>query len=96
MSKNDKSKRNKNGLFEVPKKATAETLGYIIGAFGLIAALAWNEAIKASINHFFKSEGNIISLFIYALIVTLIAVVVTTRLQNFSQKLNIEKKEEEK
>jgi hypothetical protein len=30
-----------------------QTLGYIVGALGLVAGLAWNEAIKAFIEFLF-------------------------------------------
>jgi hypothetical protein len=43
-------------------------------AFGLIAALAWNEAIKWAVAQVFPgSEG--VGLFIYAILVTILAVV---------------------
>mmetsp|Transcript_18465 Transcript_18465/g.25887 ORF Transcript_18465/g.25887 Transcript_18465/m.25887 type:complete len:168 (+) Transcript_18465:3-506(+) len=45
-------------------------------SFGLIAALAWNEAIKALFIQYFGSEtaGTTVSLFIYAIMVTLIVI----------------------
>ncbi len=46
-------------------------------AFGLIAALAWNEAIKAIILQFFPKEGGITGLLIYAILITIIAVIAT-------------------
>jgi len=46
-------------------------------AFGLIAALAWNETIKAVILQYFKTGNGIIGLFTYAILVTIIAVVAT-------------------
>ena len=46
--------------------------------FGLVAALAWNEAIQSTIREIVPLGGsNIISKLIYALIVTIIAVSVT-------------------
>jgi uncharacterized membrane protein YidH (DUF202 family) len=45
-------------------------------AFGMIAALAWNEAIKALIKEAFGETGNaLLPLFVYAIIVTIIAVI---------------------
>jgi hypothetical protein len=49
----------------------------ITAAFGLIAALAWNEAIKALIAHFFQAGDALTGLFVYAIIVTVMAVSVT-------------------
>lgn len=46
-------------------------------AFGLIAALAWNEAIKAIIMQYFQAGSGIIGLLTYAIIITIIAVIAT-------------------
>ncbi|MGC9516335.1 MAG: DUF5654 family protein [Methanomicrobiales archaeon] len=51
--------------------------GLITAAFGLVAALAWNEAIKAVILELFKAGNAIIGLLVYAVIVTIIAVLAT-------------------
>ncbi len=62
------------------KKILSESLTMMSTAFGLVAALAWNEAIRALINNFFSKGQGIISLFIYAILVTVVAVLVSTRL----------------
>lgn len=49
----------------------------ITTAFGLIAALAWNEAIKAIIAQFFAAGSGVTGLVIYAVLITIIAVVAT-------------------
>jgi len=63
--------------------------------FGLVAALAWNELIKAFINDYIKTRisvgSGMISLVVYAVLVTLLAVTVTLQLSKFVEKL--EKKE---
>lgn len=61
--------------------------------FGLVAALAWNETIKGSIERFIKPGSGLISKLIYALIVTLLAVLVTYYLGHLTQEA---KEEEEK
>ena len=45
-------------------------------SLGLVAALAWNEAIKALIKRLLGEDDSLAGLFIYAVIATLIAVVV--------------------
>ena len=55
--------------------ATIATL--VTTAFALIAALAWNSAITAIINQFFPSGGGATGLVIYAIIITIIAVIAT-------------------
>lgn len=61
--------------------------------FGLVAALAWNEAIKDFIDHFIKTGSGFISKLIYAIIVTLLAVLITYFLGKSTQEA---KEEEEK
>lgn len=59
--------------------------------FGLVAALAWNNLIQELINNYIKKwlPGNsgIISLLIYALVVTILAVFITLQLARLSQRL---------
>jgi len=45
-------------------------------AIGLDCALAWNEAIKAGMKALLETEENLTGLFIYAILATLLAVVV--------------------
>lgn len=45
-------------------------------SLGLVAALAWNEAIKATIKKVFETDDNLAGLYAYAVIATVIAVVV--------------------
>ena len=45
-------------------------------SLGLVAALAWNEAIKALIRKVLGEGDSLAALFIYAILATLIAVVV--------------------
>lgn len=62
--------------------------------FGLVAALAWNDAIKAFFNTFFPQPGgNTLALFSYALVITILVVIVTTRL---GRAVNTAKKQLEK
>ena len=49
----------------------------ITAAFGLVAALAWNDTIKAAIKAVFGTEDDLLGMFVYAVLVTIIAVVMT-------------------
>ncbi len=61
----------------------------IFGAFSLVAALAWNEAIKALIDSIYPStENGLLAKFLYAIIITIVVVVVSI----IVSKLNEEKK----
>lgn len=60
------------------KEQILDKMGSLItAAFGLVAALAWNEAIKAIFAELFGTAETIIPMISYAIIVTGIAVVVT-------------------
>ncbi len=58
--------------------------------FGLVAALAWNEAIQSFVNNYivkYISPGSgVLSRFIYAIIITVVAVLVTYQLSRLSQE----------
>jgi hypothetical protein len=45
-------------------------------SLGLVAALAWNEAIKAAIKHLLGENDSLVGLFIYAILATAIAIIV--------------------
>ena len=49
----------------------------ITAAFGLVAALAWNGAIRAIFEAIFGTADNITAMLIYASVVTIIAVLIT-------------------
>ena len=49
----------------------------VTAAFGLVAALAWNDAIKAVFKEIFGTADAIGPMLIYAILVTIIAVILT-------------------
>ena len=59
--------------------------------FGLVAALAWNNLIQEFVNNYIKkwlpNSGGIISLLIYAIAITILAVIVTLQLSKFLKKI---------
>lgn len=57
-------------------------------AFGLVAALAWNSAIQELFKRVFGPSSGLISMFVYAILVTVIAVMVTTRLSRMAERFN--------
>ena len=48
----------------------------LTAAFGLVAALAWNGAIRAIFEAVFGTADNIPAMLVYAVVVTIIAVLV--------------------
>ena len=61
-----------------PEKTPAEELKaqvvtYVVAAFGFVAGLAWNEAIKGLIDAIVPiGTGGLVAKFAYALVVTLV------------------------
>jgi hypothetical protein len=55
-------------------------------AFGVVAALAWNSAITALFKQVFGTGGQIVSLFLYAILVTVIAVIVMANLARMAER----------
>lgn len=86
-NKKSKQEEEKKSLkLEILEKvSTLATAG-----FGLVAALAWNEAIKALFARIFPNpQGNILALLAYAFIITVIVVLVTVQL---GRSINLVKK----
>ena len=68
------------------KKVIEKLAALITAAFGLVAALAWNDTIKAIFKQVFGTAEGVWSMLIYAVIVTIIAVLVTIKIRNAAEK----------
>lgn len=87
MAEKTETKENQKLHLEVAKQmVTLSTAG-----FGLVAALAWNSLIQEFVNTYIKrwlpGSGKLISLGLYAIIVTVLAVFVTLQLSKIVKKL---------
>jgi uncharacterized membrane protein YidH (DUF202 family) len=86
-SKKPTQKEKKSLKIEILEKLSS----LLTAGFGLVAALAWNDAIKAAFAHFFpKPEDNLWALLGYALFITILVVVVTIQL---GRTVNLAKKQ---
>jgi hypothetical protein len=73
------------------KKELLEKINTLfIGALGLVAALAWNDAVQALFKQIFKEQSGVFAKFAYAVIITIIVVFVSWRLMKMTDK-NAEK-----
>lgn len=81
-----KRKERRFHLAIIKQLVTLSTSG-----FGLVAALAWNSFIQELVNNYirpyFKGGSSVISLLIYAVLVTILAVTVTYNLTRLAEKL---------
>jgi len=78
---------------ELHVEVVKQMLTLATSGFGLVAALAWNSLIQDVIKTYIKPyfpEGSIISLIVYAVIVTVIAVIVTFQLSKLVKRLENE------
>lgn len=66
---------------ETSSRAWVQSIGYILTALGLVAGLAWNEAIQGLVSELFPLEKNgVIAQFVYAVVITIVVVIVSMRL----------------
>ncbi len=75
-------KDNSLKLELVEKMTTLVTAG-----FGFVAGLAWNEAIQELFKQLFPAHGSLVAKFFYAIVITIIVVLVTTKLSRVANKL---------
>lgn len=89
--KQEKEKRVNDLRKEIRKKVA----GYIVAGFALVGGLAWNDAIKALIDVVFPKGGanTVLAKFSYALLVTIVIVIISIYVTKFLVK---EEKEDKK
>lgn len=63
---------------ELKNEVKKSTVGYMMTAFGLVAGLAWNDAIKSLIELIFpfSGSGSMWAKFLYAIIITIIVILI--------------------
>ena len=66
----------------------SKTTAYVLAGFGLVAALAWNDAIQTLFTLMFgqASQGGLVAKFLYAILVTIILALVSQRLEKEKQE----------
>ena len=73
----------------------SQMLTLATSGFGLVAALAWNETIQALVKEYITPRipgSGLLSQFIYAVLVTCLAVLITYQLSRLVTKFQTEKK----
>ncbi len=75
---------------EVTKMIMETVLALITTAFAFVAGEAWNSAIQKLIESFVGTGDAVPSLLTYAIIVTIIAVIVTVLIARVAGKMGVE------
>ena len=75
---------------EVTKMIMETILALITTAFAFVAGSEWNSAIQELIETFIGTGDALPSLFIYAIIVTVIAVIVTVLIARVAGRMGVE------
>ena len=64
-----------------------QTISYITGSLGLVAGLSWNYSIKALIEVLFPlDKSGVVPKFIYAIMITIVVVILTRQIFRFSEQ----------
>jgi uncharacterized membrane protein len=78
-------------IHEFPVVLVKNMIALATSGFGLVVALAWNQLIQKIvadyIDPYFGKNGGVISLFLYAIVITLLAVLIITQLAALQKKL---------
>jgi hypothetical protein len=78
---------------ELPLAVIKNMIVLATSGFGVVVALAWNEFIRALVTNYINpilgTGSGIASLMIYAILMTLLAVVVTMQLSQIQKKLEL-------
>ena len=85
MAKRSQSQRERS----FHKELIQQLVTLATSSFGLVAALAWNEAIQQTVKDFIEPKvpgSGLLSRLIYALLVTLLAVLITYQLSKLASK----------
>ena len=77
-------------MSDVGKEVIKTVITLVTTAFGLVAGLSWNDAIQALIGQFFEAGSALTGQIIYAVIVTVIAVIVTILLARMAGNMGVE------
>jgi hypothetical protein len=81
---------NKKEKHKIHLAILKQLIALSTSGFGLVAALAWNNVIQELVTTYIKPlfpAGSLVSLFLYAVLITALAVIVTYNLSQVVEKL---------
>lgn len=85
-----------DSILDLPQAVVKQMLTLATSGFGLVAALAWNEVVRETVDiyirPYFPESYGLISLTIYAVAITALAVLVTLQLTQLQTTFLTKKK----
>jgi len=83
----NKTNSIKKEISKTRKEVKERMTTLMLAGFGIVAALAWNEAIRGLFDTFLPDKSaSLIGKFIYALLITIIVVIISLQLKRVSEK----------
>jgi uncharacterized membrane protein len=77
----------KKEVKETRKAFKEKMVTFILAGFGLVASLAWNEAIKSFVDTLLPQKTSaLIGKFVYAILITFVVVLISRYLEKISTK----------
>ncbi len=86
--------KNKSNGFKFHRELLQQLVTLSTSAFGLAAALAWNDTIQQAVKEFIEPRipgSGMLSRLIYALLVTILGVIVTFQLSRLATRWGAKK-----
>lgn len=84
-----------DSLRDIPRAIIGNMTTLAASGFGLVVALAWNELIQRFVREYLDpllgKDGSMVSLLLYAVVITVLAVIVTMQLSMIQRKLEKKK-----
>jgi uncharacterized membrane protein YidH (DUF202 family) len=81
-----KAKKSPKKINPLKREVAEKTITLILGAIGFIAALAWNDTIKAIFDQFIQPGDALIGKILYAALITIIFVLFSINLSRLISK----------
>jgi len=87
MNKDTQTAKEKQEEKDVRAVVWERAMTLITAALSLVAALAWNDAIQSLFKTLFGNSSSLYAKFFYALVTTVVSVLLIARLANVSQSV---------
>ncbi|MFA6427646.1 MAG: DUF5654 family protein [Candidatus Magasanikbacteria bacterium] len=85
----------KNESKQIRSEVKKQTASYIVAALGIVAGLAWNDAIRGLIEYFFKVDKNsLLAKLFYAVLITIVVIIFSIYINRLANKEKAEKEED--